>query len=98
MKYKIYKVYSIVLILICITLAGYAGYLKSENAKLKSEIEIIQSKDVELSKCYLCGSDVQIFPVNEKFYIMCKRCGLKTDYFESKSKLIQYWNRRNGDI
>lgn len=72
--------------------------LKSENGILESENEVLKSgenpdESIELVPCYLCGGVVKIQPVNERFYIACTSCGLRTDFFKYKSELIRYWNR-----
>lgn len=65
--------------------------LQIENDALKSEIN--SCKNVDLVPCYLCGGTVKIRPVNESFYIKCMDCGLTTNYFDSQSELIRYWNK-----
>lgn len=72
--------------------------LQIENDVLKSENEVLKSEEnsdesIELVPCYLCGSAVKIQPVNEYSYIICTNCGLKTDFFDSRSELIRYWNK-----
>lgn len=72
--------------------------LQIENDALKSENEVLKSgensdESIELVPCYLCGSAVKIQPVNEHFYIICTNCGLRTDFFGSRSELIRYWNK-----
>lgn len=81
------------LVIAVICLAGTISMieLRNQNDALKSEIN--SYKNVDLVPCYLCGGTVKIRPVNDSFYIKCMDCGLTTNYFDSRSELIRYWNK-----
>lgn len=61
---------------------------------LKAELQMLQSGDCELTPCPLCGETAVIKPVNDDFYIECSACHLKTNFFESKAEIIEYWNKQ----
>ena len=70
--------------------------LEDENTILKDENTILKENNIEeyeLTSCHLCNGNVKIKPVNESFYIECEECKLRTDFFDSKSDLIKYWNK-----
>lgn len=86
MKKQLLSVALAVVMLVCLMLLACIFNLKRENDNLKTN-------GVELNKCYLCGGNVEIYPVNDSFYIGCCRYKLRTDYFGSKGDLIRYWNK-----
>ena len=66
---------------------------------ISQQLKIVQLKnnqsiEIQLQECPLCGYKVDIKPVNDSFYIECKKCGIHTRYFYSKDNLIKYWNTR----
>jgi hypothetical protein len=51
--------------------------------------------DIEYSKeCPMCGSEVELKPVNDSWYIGCQNinCGLETGFFHDKEELVEKWN------
>ena len=73
-----------------------------ENTQLRNEFDAYKEKvfeefghEPELLDCPLCGYEVDLKPIGEKFYIECDNfnkgkegCGLKTAFYSSKSELI----------
>lgn len=53
----------------------------------------IRYEDVVLDNCPLCDGNAVVKPINDSFYIKCENCDLETNFFDSKSELIKYWNR-----
>ena len=49
---------------------------------------------VELEECPLCDGTAELNPVNDSYYIECKKCGLQTAYYGSLDMLVNYWNDR----
>lgn len=86
MKKRLLSVALAVVMAVCLMLLACVFNLKRENSNLKTD-------GIELNRCYLCGGKVEIYPVNDSFYIKCEDCDLQTDYFDSKSDLIRYWNK-----
>lgn len=54
-----------------------------------------KSEDIELRPCMLCKEQVELYPINNSFYIECPYCHLETGYYDSKAELIDYWNGGN---
>ncbi len=97
MKKRLLSVALAVVMVVCLVLLIVVMKTELENKALRAEnAELKQSCEVEieeLSPCYLCGGNAKIQPVNERFYIECGGCDLRTDYFDSKFDLIRYWNK-----
>lgn len=87
------KSISIVFAMLVITFGLFICSIVKIN-QLKQENSLLKDENVELTSCYLCGDEVNICPVNESFYIECKRCELRTAFFDSKGDLINYWNKQ----
>lgn len=51
-------------------------------------------KDIVVDNCPVCNAVVKCYPVNERWYIKCTNCDLKTDYFDTVESLVFYWNTR----
>ena len=84
--YKQIIIFIIILLLTIITIGQRGKIIKLENE---------QKVEIQLEICPLCDSNnISINPVNDSFYIKCKKCDLQTDYFASKNNLIEYWNNR----
>lgn len=86
MRKRLLSVALAVVMVVCLILLTYVFNLKRENDNLKTN-------GIKLNECYLCGGNVDLYPVNDSFYIKCEDCDLQTDYFDSKSDLIRYWNK-----
>lgn len=97
MKKQLLSVVLAVVMAVCFVLLIVVMKTELENEALRVEnSEIKQRHSVEteeLVPCYLCGGKAKIQPVNERFYIECEDCDLKTDYFGSRADLIRYWNK-----
>lgn len=63
---------------------------QKEIEALKQEI---QAEYIDLDSCPFCSGKAKIITVNDSFYIKCMDCELKTDYFDSKAELVEYWSR-----
>jgi Lar family restriction alleviation protein len=53
---------------------------------------------MKLKRCVRCGSNDVHIEKREYFgvcyYIVCNDCEYETDEYDSKSKLIKFWNKR----
>lgn len=88
MNKQILSVALAVTLFACLILSISLIKINSENKRLRQAEET-----QELASCYLCGGNVKIKPVNERFYIECEDCELHTAYFDSKSESVNYWNK-----
>ena len=69
--------------------------LEEEVIQLENEQKENIASEITLENCSLCEGHPILQPVNQSFYIECKDCKLRTNYFDSKYELIKYWNNRN---
>lgn len=98
--YQILGVICIIEFMVCIIVSqfSYISDLKKEIVSLQSELNEYRYEEVELNNCPVCGKEVKLKPINDRFYIECERwngndgCGLTTGYYDSKAKLIKEWN------
>lgn len=58
------------------------------------KVIIVNENTIELEECPLCDGNAELNPVNDSYYIECKKCGLQTAYYESLDMLVNYWNDR----
>ena len=97
MKKRLLSVALVVVMAVCLVLLIVVTKTNLENKALRAEnSELKQNYEAEteeLAPCYLCGGNAKIQPVDDSFYIECESCDLQTDYFDSKSALIRYWNK-----
>lgn len=97
MEKRILSVALAVTIIVCFVLFNDLIHTRFENDTLRAENEYLKQnyevETYELAPCYLCGGNVKIQPVNDKFYIECEDCKLESDFFRSKADLIRYWNK-----
>ena len=57
----------------------------------------------KLKPCPKCGNHILSFIigiVTPKFAVLCEECGEETDFFDTKNKAVEVWNRRveNGSV
>lgn len=64
--------------------------LKQNQENINENVEVV------LEECPFCDGSANIQPVNDSFYIECDDCELHTDYFDSESELVNYWNSRTS--
>ena len=69
--------------------------LEEEVIQLENEQKENIASEITLENCPLCEGHPILQLVNQSFYIECKDCKLRTNYFDSKYELIKYWNNRN---
>ena len=56
-----------------------------------------------LKPCPKCGNHILSFVIGvvvPKFTVLCEECGEETDFFDTKNKAVEAWNRRadNGSV
>ncbi len=92
-------------IILIITGVNYLK-VKDDMKKLQAEYDELQTLydecktqnySEDLDPCPICGASVKLFPINESFYICCENCNLRTDYFDSRKDLIDYWNKKHNE-
>lgn len=102
MRKRILSVALSVAMIACLILSIFLIKLNVQNETLKGDINTLifeverlrQAEETqELAPCYLCGGNAKIKPINDSFYIRCEDCDLQTDFFDSKSELVNYWNK-----
>ena len=86
---------STVLIIIICLLIGIICERQYKVIQLENKLNLLGYKEIELDSCSMCGSEVELKPVNDVFYIDCDSfggCGLSTGYYKSASELAEMWN------
>lgn len=51
----------------------------------------------KLKPCPKCGNHILSFVIGvvvPKFAVLCEECGEETDFFDTKNKAVEAWNRR----
>ena len=69
--------------------------LEEKVVQLENEQKENIASEIMLENCPFCDGHPILQPVNQRFYIECESCEMRTDYFDSKYELVQYWNNRN---
>lgn len=84
---------------LCIKYYNKSIDLQERNEELITTVENLElesgnkSEDFKLHDCYFCGShEVELRPINDRFYIHCPGCEIESDFFDNKLELISYWN------
>ena len=62
--------------------------------QLELKLEEVKYEEVVLKPCYMCENEVELSPINDRFYIHCDSCGLETGYYKLRSNLVEQWNDR----
>lgn len=75
--------------------------LQNKHSELQAAYNELQTKyenalEYQLIPCPICGGEMEIQEYPLFFEAQCTECGLKTDYFNTKKALVEYWNR--GDV
>ena len=98
-KSKIWKTVCVVFVFIIIFLVVCIIGLRKRADNLQIQLEqCVEVEEQTLDPCPMCGHEVKLNPINDSFYIECDDfmgeggCGLRTDYYKSKNKLIEKWN------
>jgi hypothetical protein len=60
---------------------------------LNKQIETLERCDDVVTNCPVCGDDVAISTTPNAFYIKCDGCYLYTGGYDSKSELIEAWEK-----
>lgn len=76
--------------------------LLKDNSDLKSQVDKYElelaNQGAELDNCFVCGNDhIKITTSYSRYYIKCSKCGINTDWYDTKNELIQYWNSIGED-
>ena len=76
------------------------GFQNCRFYKTRREHELGIKHEMKVSKCKVCGGNIRIKSIFTGvditgYKIVCYDCGLQTRVFDSKTKLINYWN---GDV
>lgn len=79
-----------VLVTFALTIAAMSWY----NNMYGKKVIIVNENTIELEECPLCDGNAKLNPINDSYYIECKKCGLQTDYYGSLDMLVNYWNDR----
>lgn len=79
-----------VLVTFALTIAAMSWY----NNMYGKKVIIVNENTIELEECPLCDGNAKLNPVNDSYYIECKKCGLQTGYYGSLDMLVNYWNDR----
>lgn len=87
------KTKTIIILAIGVLLLGVLSIVQYQEIRTYETNFTMTQEEIELNNCPICESDnITINPVNSSFYIECGGCHLKTTYFNSLIKMIEYWN------
>lgn len=100
METRIKNIIIVLLSLAAIIILAYSYQtnqrLLKENELLIEELNYKQYNESELVPCSICGHNVNILKLSNRYYIRCSECGYETQAYEKVQDVIERWNFINN--
>lgn len=58
----------------------------------------IKSIPDECKPCPFCGNEAEIFKGSFGYFVQCSKCIANTDYYATKARAKQAWNKRTSEV